>query len=151
MDNDTLIQTIVDKMQNRVGGALTAESMSLLNTDEITLWGFSILHEEIMDGGFVQLIHNGYGPFFFENPFAKAMRLYGLHDLSKLLYKARTLYELHGAAIAKECTDEEFMALYELYPDFDDLDDEFITNEEMYMAGMAEYIKNHLDSFSITE
>ena len=56
-----------------------------------------------------------------------------------------------GAAIAKECTDEEFMALYELYPDFDDLDDEFITNEEMYMAGMAEYIKNHLDSFSITE
>jgi hypothetical protein len=41
----------------------------------------------------VQLIHNGYGTFIFKNPFAKALKqLWGMRDLSKLIYDAHTLY-----------------------------------------------------------
>ena len=58
-----------------VGGILTGESMLKLNSDQITLIAYMILRNEVMEGGFIQLIHNGYGPFIFENPFAKAMRL----------------------------------------------------------------------------
>lgn len=149
MDNENLISDLLKKIKGKAGDTLSAESMSVLNADEITLWGYSILHEEVMGGGFIQLIHNGYGPFFFNNPFAKAMRLYGLHELSKLLYKAKALYDLHGDKIAKDCTDEEFMALYEQYPEFDDLDDEFIINEESYCESISAYIKNNSRLFSL--
>lgn len=127
-----------------IGGELNAESMPLLNADQITLLAYMIVREEVMDGGFIQLIHNGYGPFIFLNPFAKAMRLWGLKDFSKFIYRARELYEEHHEAIEQEMTDEEFMALYEQYPDFEDLDDEFIANEEQITGMVAHYIDDHL-------
>ncbi len=107
----------------------------------------SFLRDELCDGGFIQLIHNGYGPFFFLNPFAKAMRLWGLKDFSKLLYRARELYELHAEALTQPCTDEEFMALYEQFPEFDDLDDAFMEREEEFTNGVAHYLDEHLTDF----
>ena len=148
---DSFVQTVVDAIANAVGGELNAEAMQQLGADQITLWGYAILHQELMDGGFVQLIHNGYGPFFFDNPFAKAMRLWGLHDFSKLLYKAKKLYDEHKDELTRPCTDEEFMTLFERFPKFDDLDDAFVENEERFTAAVAEYIDNHIDAFAVVE
>ena len=88
---DEFVGVFVDAINDAIGGELTAESMSQLNSDQITLLGYQILRDEVMDGGFVQLIHNGYGPFFFRNPFATAMREWGLRDLYKLINKAHKL------------------------------------------------------------
>lgn len=144
---DAFIQVVVDAAKAQVGGELTAEALQQLPPDHITLWGYLILRDELCDGGFIQLIHNGYGPFFFLNPFAKAMRLWGLKDFSKFIYKARELYEEHREAIECELTDEEFMALYEQFPEFDDLDDEFIANEEEITSLVAHYLDDHLLEF----
>ena len=97
-DMDAFLQAVADAIIQQAGGELTAAAMAQLNAEQVTLWGYMLLRDELMDGGFVQMIHNGYGPFFFENPFAKAMRLWGLHDFSKMLYKARKLYEDHKEA-----------------------------------------------------
>lgn len=75
------------------------------------------------------------------------MRLWGLKDLSKLIYKGRELFELHGAEIKKPCSDEAFMALYERFPEFDDLDDEFMEHEEEYTTRVAQYMDEHLLDF----
>lgn len=144
---DAFIQVVVDAAKDYVGGELTAEAFQVLSPDHITLWGYTILRDELCDGGFIQLIHNGYGPFFFLNPFAKAMRLWGLKDFSKFLYRARELYEEHREALEREMTDEEFMALYEQYPDFEDLDDEFIADEEEITGRVAHYLDDHLLDF----
>ena len=101
-----------------------------------------------MDGGFVQLIHNGYGGFIFLNPFAKAMRLWGAHDFSKLVYKGRKLFEKYGEELTKECSDEEFMALFEQYPEFDVLDDEFVECEEEVTEIIARYVDEHIEQFA---
>ncbi|MBR3373709.1 MAG: DMP19 family protein [Bacteroidaceae bacterium] len=127
---DDRLQEIREHILARVGGALTAESMQRLTADEVTLLAYCTLREEVMDGGLVQLIYNGYGPFIFLNPFAKAMRLWGLKDFSKLLYEGRKFYEAHGEEIQQEMSDEDFMALFEQYPEADDFDDAFIENEE---------------------
>lgn len=144
---DSFLNVIVDAIKNSVGGELNAETMQHLNSSQITLWGYSILHDELMDGGFVQLIYNGYGPFFFDNPFAKAMRLWGLHDFSKLLYKAKKVYDEEKTELTKPRTDEEFMALFEQYPAFDELDDIFVEDEEDITAAIANYVDEHLDEF----
>ena len=144
---DAFIQCVVDGIKAYVGEELTEDALKVLTADQITLWGYVILRNELCDGGFIQLIHNGYGPFFFLNPFAKAMRLWGLKDFSKFIYRARELYEEHREAIECELTDEEFMALYEQFPEFDDLDDEFIAEEEAITTKVAVYLDDHLLDF----
>ena len=144
---DAFVQVFTDAIYDSIG-ELTTETLSLLNSDQVTLLAYQILRDEVMDGGFVQLIHNGYGPFFFQNPFARAVKLWGLRDLSKLVYSVKDLYRKNHETIEKDCTDEEFMALFEQFPEFDNYDDEFVENEEQWTETVAQYVDDHLDRFA---
>lgn len=148
---DAFVEVFVNAINEAIEGQLTTETMSELNSDQITLLAYSILRDEVMDGGFVQLIHNGYGLFIFKNPFAKAIKQWGLRDLSKLIYNAHSLYVKYGTEIEKECTDEEFMALFEQYEEFDDMDDAFVENEEDWTNMVAVYIDDHIENFAVIE
>ena len=148
---DAFLQCFIDAYLNAVGGELNAETMPLLNGNQITLLAYHFFREEVMDGGFVQLIHNGWGPFIFDNPFAKAMRLFGAHDFSKLVYQGKKLYDEHKDELTKECSDDEFMALFEKFEEFDDLDDKFIEMEEEVTATIAYYVDEHMDDFITIE
>jgi hypothetical protein len=148
---DAFVGCFVGAIKEAIGGELTAETMAELNSDQVTLLAWDVLHEELMDGGFVQLIHNGYGSFIFKNPLAKALKLWGLRELSKLIYSAHTLYIKYGEQIERDCTDDEFMALFEQFPEFDDLDDTFVEEEEKWTADIAHYIDEHIERFAIIE
>ncbi len=149
---DAFVDLFANATLQAVGGQLTAETMPLLTADQITLLAYQIVRQEVMDGGFLQLIYNGYGPFIFMNPFAKAMRLWGAKDFQKLIYKGRKLFEMRQQEYmdlaAKDLSDEEFTALFEQYPEWDDLDDEFITTEEDVTALVAHYIDEHIGDFA---
>lgn len=146
---DAFVGCFVAAIKEAIGGELTAETLGELNSDQITLLAWDTLHQEVMDGGFVQLIHNGYGPFIFKNPFAKAVKqLWGMRDLSKLVYDAHTLYVKYHEQIERDCTDEEFMAMFEQFPVFDDLDDEFVEQEEAWTEQIARYIDANIEKFA---
>ncbi|MBR1645106.1 MAG: DUF4375 domain-containing protein, partial [Bacteroidales bacterium] len=81
---EVFLQAVTNAVKEAAGDALTAETMQELSAQQVTLWAISILREEVSEGGFVQLIHNGWGPFFFQNPFARAIKDWGLRDLSKM-------------------------------------------------------------------
>ena len=144
---DDFLTVIIDAFKQQVGDELNADTMQQLTSEQITLWGYLILRDELMDGGFIQLIYNGYGPFFFENPFAKAMRLWGLQSFSKLLYKAKKIYDENKADLTRERSDDDFMAMFEQYPSFDELDDEFVEEEENITSLIAHYVDNNLSLF----
>lgn len=144
---DAFLQCFIDAYLNAVGGELNAETMPLLNGNQITLLAYHFFREEVMDGGFVQLIHNGYGPFFFQNPFAKAMRMWDIAELAKLMNKVKKLYLGCHEDLERDCTEDEFMALFEQHPEFDDCDDTFVENEEQWTAAVAYYVDEHLDNF----
>ena len=145
---DAFVQVFIDAIRQAIQGELTPETMAELNADQITLLAWDTLHEEVMDGGFVQLIHNGYGPFIFKNPFAKAVKQWGMRELSKLIYDAHSLYLKHHEKIEQDCSDDEFMALFEQFPEFDDMDDTFVENEEAWTEQIAEYIDQHIGQFA---
>lgn len=148
---DAFVGAFVHAIKETIGGELTAATLGELNSDQITLLAWDVLHEEVMDGGFVQLIHNGYGPFIFKNPFAKAVKLWGMRELSKLVYDAHTLYVKYHEPLEKDCTDDEFMALFEQFPEFDDMDDEFVEKEEAWTEQIARYIDENIDRFAIVK
>ncbi|MEG2573569.1 MAG: DUF4375 domain-containing protein, partial [Bacteroides sp.] len=76
-----------------------------------------------------------------------AMRLFGAEDLSKLVYKAKKIYDENKEDLMKERTDEEFMAMYEQYEAFDDLEEAYLNMEEETTAIIAEYVDNHIEQF----
>ncbi len=144
---DEFVHVFVDASLNAIGGQLTADTMAMLNSDQITLLAWHFLHEEMMDGGMIQLIHNGLGGFIFRNPTDKAFRNWGIPELCKLISKAHYFYKKAAPEVEREMSDEEFMALYEKYPEFDDFDDAFVENEEEWTAKVACYIDEHIDNF----
>lgn len=148
---DEFLKVFTDAIMASVGGELTADTMAELNSDQITLLAYDILHNEVMDGGFVQLIYNGYGSFLFRNPFAKAIKGWGIDELASLVKKSGKLYFKYKNEIERECTDDEFMAMFEQYPEFDDLDDLFVENEETWTGMVACYVDEHIERFVTVE
>jgi len=148
---DCFLQVFIKAIREAIGGELTAETIMELNADQMTLLAWQTLHDEVMDGGFVQLIYNGYGPFIFKNPLAKVMKLWGLKDLSKLIYDGHRLWLKYRELIERELSEEEFMALFEQFPEFDDLDDAFVENEEQWTSEIAHYVDEHIDRFVVIE
>ena len=146
---DAFLQVFIDKYLEVTGGVVNADTMPLLNGYQHTLLGYHFFREEVNEGGFVQLIQNGYGPYIFGNPFAKAMRLMGAKEFSKLIYAAQEIYIDHRKDLERECTDEEFMAMYEQYEVFDDLEEKFMDMEEQITAQIAEYVDQHLERFAL--
>lgn len=147
MPPQEFFRLMADTLWDSIGHKLDSESMQRLNPSQITLLAYDILRGEMLEGGFVQLIHNGYGPFIFENPFAKAMRLWGIKDLCNIVYDARRLYEKCGEEIGRDCGDEEFMALYERFEEFDSLDDEFVDRECEFTDALVAYVKGNIGDF----
>lgn len=150
-DMDAFVQAFVNATETAIGGQLNAETLALLNAEQITLLAWHHLYDEVMDGGYVQLIHNGYGAFIFRNPFAVAMRNWGLQTLYTHLRHVRKYYEKYHEAIEKDMSDDDFMALYEQMPEFDEYDDDFIVNEEEWMCRIAAYIDDHINDFATIE
>ncbi|MCR4604280.1 MAG: DMP19 family protein [Prevotella sp.] len=146
---DAFLGVFIKAIRDAIGGEPTQETIQELNADQMTLLCWDTLHQEVMEGGFIQLIHNGYAPFIFKNPFAKALnKMWHMRELSKMLYEVHTLWLEHQEALEKDCTDDEFMALYEQYPQFDDYDDFFIENEEKWTEQVAHYVDDHIEKFA---
>ena len=102
----------------------------------------------VIERWFVQLIQNGFGPYIFDNPFAKAMRQFGAKEFAKLIYSAKKIYDENRADLEKDRDDEEFMAMYEQYEAFDELEEQFMDMEESVTARIAEYVDNHIEEFA---
>lgn len=144
---EAFVLLIKQRISAAVNDELDANAMQQLNAEQMTLWGYFILRDEVMDGGFLQLIYNGYGAFFFRNPFAKAMRMWGIEGMPALIRRAERLYDRHKDEIMKERSDEDFMAMFEQYPEFDALDDEFVEHEEEWTMKVARYVDENLSQF----
>ena len=136
---DEFIQVFTDKYKEIIGGELTADTMPLLTGEQHSLLAYQIFRDEIMFGGFCQLIQNG---------FAKVMRLWGAEEFSKLVYKAKKIYDANRKDLEKERTDDEFMAMYEQYEAFDDLEEAYLDMEEQVTTLVASYVDNHLELFA---
>lgn len=141
------LSALIAQYEDIIGGVLTADTMQRLTVNQLTLYAYNIVRREVMQGGFIQLIYNGYGGFIFHNPFSKVVRSWGMDELASLINKAKKWEQRYGRQILRADSDDEFMALYELMPQFDDCDDVFVEQEDTFTAQLADYVTQHLDAF----
>ena len=144
---DEFLNVFIDAYLAALGGNLTAENMHLLNGTQHTLLAYHFLREEITQGGFVQLIQNGYGGYIFDNPVAKALKIFGAADMAKIIYKAKEIYDANKEELERETTEEEFTAMYVDFEAFDDLEEKFFEIEEGQTAIIAAYVDEHIADF----
>jgi hypothetical protein len=145
---DEFLQVFIDAYLQAVDGNLTPENMSKLNGSQHTLLAWHFFSTEMRDGGFVQLIQNGYGGYIFGNPFAKAMKQFGAVELGKLIYKAKEIYDPNKKELERETTEEEFNAMYVDFEVFDDLEEAYFEMEEQQTALIAAYVDEHISDFA---
>jgi hypothetical protein len=144
---DAFLEIIIYAYLEDIDGNLTSQSLSKLNGSQNTLLAWHFFTTEMRDGGFVQLIQNGYGGYIFENPFAKVIKQFGAIELAKLVYKAKEIYDKNKTALERETTDEEFNALYVEFEVFDDLEELYFDVEEEQTALIAAYVDEHITDF----
>jgi len=74
--------------------------------------------------------------------------LFGAKDLSKLIYKAKEIYDANKTALERETTEAEFTALYVDFEVFDELEEQYFEIEEEQTAIIASYVDEHIAEFA---
>ncbi len=145
---DEFLKVFTDAYLEALDGEITAENMDRLNGYQHTLLALRFFTKEVNEGGFVQLIQNGYGGYIFDNPVAKALKQMGAKGFSKILYKAKEIYDTHRTELERETTEEEFMAMYTDFEQFDELEEKFFYIEEEEISIIAQYVDENLEDFA---
>ncbi len=151
MAADEFIIYITDCYLQHIGGNLTADTMDMLNTDQHTLLAYRWMMEEVMEGGFIQLITNGYAGYVLEGPFAFVLKkMWGMKDLAQLVFDVKREYHLHKDELERDMTDEEFMALYEQLETLNEMGDTFLDDyQEQTTPAVSDYVMKNAEKFAI--
>ena len=103
-----------------------------------------------MEGGFIQLIVNGYGPYVLDGPFPYVVKKeWGMKDFSKLLFEVKKQYNLNKDMLLRDMSEDEFMAMYEELDDLNMLGDDFLDDhQEEVTPAVAEMVMNNLEKYT---
>lgn len=145
---DEFLKVFTDAYLDELGGDITNDNIDKLNGYQHTLLALRFFSEEVNVGGFVQLIQNGYGGYVLDNPTAKSLKLMGAKGLSKILYKAKDIYDANREELERETTEEEFMAMYVDFEQFDELEEKYFYIEEEEKTIVAQYVDENIEDFA---
>lgn len=118
------------------------------NEDQFTLLAFNALYGQVTNGGFLQLILNGYGEDVFESTFTEELKRWGAEQTAQLVEEVKLLYMQHKADLEREVTLEEFSEMYEKYPEFEPFDDQFYEIMDSQTEIVKEYVEKNLHHFA---
>lgn len=144
-----LIEQVTDAYLKTIGGTLTADNMDNLTADQHSILCYRYILDEVMQGGFIQLILNGYAPYVLEGPFPMVVKkMWEMKDFSKLLYEAKKQYHYHSEELNRDMDEEEFMALYEQLDELNELGDDFLEeHQETVTPLVAKMIVDNWDRY----
>ncbi|WP_373741654.1 DMP19 family protein [Neisseria sp.] len=126
--------------------------MTLLNDAQHTLVALCYLDSQVQEGGFVQLIAQGFGSYVFDNPVADSLRRWRIKPVPKILDKAVALYRKHGADIERLASDGlPAETLRAQFADFEELDADYYDAADEDLAAAAAYVREHWAEFARTD
>jgi len=146
----------IDKYHKIMDQDATGEIWKSFNDAQFALLTYNILDAEVNNGGFIQLIFNGYG-YIFESSFSETIKTWGAIKTAEILEEAKVLYDKYKdeiiAARSPDPTEEameKFSQLYSKFKDFEALDDKFYTDDvAQETENIKKYIENNLDEFCV--
>lgn len=138
---DLLAQPLHQELYNR-------EDFNFL--DELTdgqqlLLSYDYVREQVMQGGFIQLIQNGYIHLLPQMP--GWLNEIGDVEMSLLLDDVLKVYVLNHELLDKKTTVEEFALLYQELKEFEILDERFYNLNDNTRDLILNYASKHIEDF----
>lgn len=147
-DDWEFIYAVLEPYQDAIEEAEDEETiLDQLTDDQHTLLIYDALYGQVTNGGFLQLIHNGYGQFVFDGVFIEDLRRWSLNETAALLIKAEAIYTEHKTFLEQDRELEAFSALYKEFTAFEPLDEAFYDIMDEEVARFRKYIETNLASF----
>lgn len=108
------------------------EQCDTLNIFQHGIQALNILNEQVANGGYIQLIQNGFGTYVFDNPWPQVFKQMGAERLAQNISDAKVWYLQEKDILERETTLQEFTALYTTFPALDALQEAYLSiiNEE---------------------
>ncbi|MNL26379.1 hypothetical protein D3C87_1479020 [compost metagenome] len=114
-----------------------------------TLIAYNIMYGEITTGGFLELIKNGYGSTIFESIFSETLKKWGAIEMAAHVDKAKEIYFENKSELEIARTSEDIFEMYQQYPEFNVLDNEFFKIMNSEADKIKQYIQQHINEFAI--
>lgn len=121
--------------------------MEQFNDDQHTLIAYNFLYNQITNGGFSQLIKNGYASYIFDNPFSEHIKLWGAYSTADIVEKARVIYHQNQEQLIQETTSEETSKRYDEFKEFEHLDNEFYNIMDSEAEIVRQYVEKNISKF----
>ena len=142
-----LISLLVSRYRDMIMVDSTGQIQHEMTAEQNVLMAFDVLDGQVSNGGFIQLIENGYGSFIFDTPLSEHLREWGAEKIAALIDQARPLYEANKEVLERKKTLQEFAKMYQEHPEFDALDKEFCEVIDGERGVIVAYIMGHLEGF----
>ena len=122
---------------------------SRVNDHQAILLIFNDLYGQVTNGGFVQLIYNGYGFSVFESEFINLLEPIGITKIQNILERTKILYQKYHEKFENVNREnwDEFAALYEECPEFEALDEEFYEVMDAEVSILKNFVEKNLSDF----
>ncbi|MBC9909650.1 DMP19 family protein [Chitinophaga varians] len=142
------IYTIIEPYENAIEEAEDEEEiLDQLSDDQHALLIYNALYGQVTNGGFLQLIHNGYGQFVFDPVFVEDLQRWSMNETAALVKKAMDIYQANQVLLDQDRDLEAFSALYKTFTAFEPLDAAFYDVMDEEVKRFRNYIETNLDSF----
>jgi hypothetical protein len=125
----------------------THEILREFNSAQYTLLAYSYLDNQICNGGFIQLIQNGYGKYIFDNSFSKRIKKWGAEETAKIVEEAKKIYKKNKNILETKTPVKNFSMLHEDIKDFERLENNYCKINIQDAKNVKEYVENHIHDF----
>lgn len=122
---------------------------SRINDHQAILLIFNDLYGQVTNGGFIQLIYNGYGFSVFESEFINLLESIGIAKIQNILERAKIFYEKYREKFENVNREnwDDFAELYKKCPEFEKLDEEFYEVMDAEVSILKNFVEKNLSDF----
>ena len=130
-----------------IGSDTDGSIQQRLTPEQGVLLAFVTMDNEVANGGFIQLIENGYGSYIFESPLADYLRHWGAAAVANIIDLARDLYHDKKELLEQEKSLADFARLYQQHPEFDALEQQYYAVIDSERSAIRSYMEAHTERF----
>ncbi|MBN8669820.1 MAG: DUF4375 domain-containing protein [Chitinophagales bacterium] len=116
-----------------------------LSEGQQLLISYDYVQMQVLQGGFIQLIQNGYIGLLPTMP--GWLEVVGCHEMAKVIDNVLKVYVLNREELDKQTSVEEFARLYDEFQEFVTLDEDFHRLHPQVFTTLLQYAIHHTEEF----
>jgi hypothetical protein len=142
---EALYETLVLPLHEELYKRQDFSFIETLSPGQELLIRYDYVRMQVLQGGFIQLIQNGYINLLLAMP--EMLIQVGAPEMAKLLDDVLKVYTLNVDDLSKETTVEEFAKLYQEFIEFEELDERFTKLNPATEMAIVDYALKFPDEF----